>query len=1183
MPRGAASGDLISFCILGPLEVRGGDGAVIEVPGARRRALLLRLLLAPNRLVSAERLREDVWGGEAARTTLASNISWLRRRLGEGRLRTGPGAYSLVVAPGELDADRFDSALAAGRRAFDAHDHERAVELLSEALGYWRGPALADLAQGSGASWATGTITRLEEERAVAAESLLESRLALGHHQRLVPLASAAVDEEPLREQRWATLMLALYRSGRQAEAIRAFRRLQAVLGEELGIEPSSELVALEEAIVLQKPELEWTPPLQADGASSAAVARRNVRDRGDTLPSGVVTFCFTEIADSSLLLARLGSETYRGVLEDHRVLLREAARSHGGIEVKTEGDGMLFAFHSADQAVVACCEAQRALLRHPWPTGAAVQVRMGLHTGEGTVTSDWDYLGRTVHQAARVMEVAHGGQVLVSSDVLVGLAQLDQIEFRNLGEFFWRGFEHATRLHQVCHPALPSNFPPPRAPSEGVHNLVVQRTSFVGRDDELGRLADLLRRASLVTIVGPGGIGKTRLAAEGGRRMVAQYPAGVWLVSLTGLSDERLLISTVATALDVSDRGGGGIEEAVIHRLSGAACLLIMDNCEHLLGACAELVARWMRACPELTVLATSREGLGLAEEHVFRLSSLSEAAAVTLLAQRAAQARVGFVITAANLQAMSEICRRLDGIPLALELAAARLASFSPAQVADRLADAVGVLDMGRRDEDARHRTLRAAVDWSYQLLDVKGRATIRRLAVFRGGFSAAAAEEVADTRWEVLGNLVSQSLVEVDPDIEDPRFRLLEPVRQYAWSLASAVEREETQQRHAAWVVRLARQASTGVLLDHAQWAERLQAEHANIEAAIGWSLDKPDGTPALMIVGYLGYYWFSVGHFQAMGWIERALDRADQAPPRHRARALLAGATLLQLRQLDDRPRRIPETDSQGFQRSAVWARESSEIFREEGSRRGLAWALFWAARALYQFDEASARKSFAEALQLFRDLDDPLGVCWCLAWAAQHANRNGRWAEAEALCSECLQIGRATGVDYAVGSALVELGQIAVRAGDYRRALELTGEAVTHYRRVHDQWQLCVVLGALSHARYTTGDLKGSSAVLLEALDLAEVHGFYDRIVWIFRDVALLLPDDQYDLASRLWIQPPEGRVTESWPDPSLDRKRERLGAPDNDSITDVQALRARIPLARDALARMGAEPTEHFL
>jgi predicted ATPase/class 3 adenylate cyclase len=599
----------------------------------------------------------------------------------------------------------------------------------------------------------------------------------------------------------------------------------------------------------------------------------------------------FTDIEGSTPLLARLGSESYQMVLEQHRGLIRQATRQHGGVEIGTEGDGMFFAFGSADEGVAACCEAQRALVGHLWPFEGAVRVRMGLHTGQATITRDGEYVGLAVHQAARVMTVAHGGQVLASRDVLAGLVVHGQVKFEDLGEFSVRDFEGATRLYQLCHDELPSSFPPPRAPSAAVHNLGAQRSSFVGRDEELDTLAGLLGSASLVTIVGPGGMGKTRFATEAGLRLAGRYPAGVWLVSLASLSDPRLLCSTVASALGVVDRSGRSVEETVIARLSRSATLLIVDNCEHLIDGCAGLVGRLLQTCPELTVLATSRERLDLGEEHVLRLSSLSDSAALALLTERAAQARRGFTVTAGNSEAVTEICRQLEGMPLALELAAARLAAFSPTQVAVLLADTLAVLDVGRRDADARHRTLRAALDWSYQLLEDRERAAVRKLGVFRGGFTAGAAEEVAGASWELLDALVAQSLIEVDPDTDEPRYRLLEPIRQYTWGLADGPEREATQRRHAAWVVALASQASRQVRLGQALWSERLEAEQGNIEAAIEWSLASPGDESALRIVGYLGFYWFTAGYGQALAWIEQVLDGSDQAPSR-----LLAGALL-----------------------------------------------------------------------------------------------------------------------------------------------------------------------------------------------------------------------------------------------------------------------------------------------
>jgi predicted ATPase len=617
-----------------------------------------------------------------------------------------------------------------------------------------------------------------------------------------------------------------------------------------------------------------------------------------------------------------------------------------------------------------------------------------------------------------------------------------------------------------------------------------------------------------------------------------------------------------------------------VIDRLSRPATLLIVDNCEHLIEGCAELVGWLLQECPELTVLATSRESLGVREEHVLRLSSLSESAALALLTQRAAQARRGFTVTAGNSVAVREICRRLESMPLALELAAARLAALSPAQVAALLADTLALLDVGRRDPDARHRTLRAALDWSYQLLEDRKRAAVRKLAVFRGGFTAGAAEAVAGASWELLDVLVGQSLVEADPDTDEPRYRLLEPVRQYTWDLAVGSERVDTQRHHAAWVVAFARQASGQVLLDP-RWSERLEAERANIEAAIEWSLGTPSDESALRIVGYLGVYWFTAGHGQALTWIERALDRSDRAPPRLRARALLAGAAVAQLRPFDPWSGPTDGGHPPGLSRSAAWAEQAASIFRQLGSAASLGWALFWEGRAKFVLDQAAARQLFAEALALFRQLKDPLGVGWCLERTADLASGDGRWGEALVLYTELVELGRASGVDHPLGVALFELGRLAARTGDRARAVELTEEAVVHYRSAYDRWQLCSALRALALARHAAGNHQGGADALWESLKLAEEHGFDDQLDWLFRDIALFLPEELNDVARKLWRPLPDWADSNWWPEPTWDEKRQWLADHcEYPPRASSQVLRAAIPLAREALAQIGGGPTQ---
>jgi predicted ATPase/class 3 adenylate cyclase len=902
--------------------------------------------------------------------------------------------------------------------------------------------------------------------------------------------------------------------------------------------------------------------------------------ERAAELPSGTVTFLFTDIEGSTLLLRRLGAAAYTEVLEAHRHLIRGATGRHEGVEVRTEGDGMFFAFRSAVMAVSACREAQRALAHYEWPHDASLRVRMGLHTGEANVHADEDYVGLAVHQASRVVAVAHGGQVLVSAEVLAATGTDEPGTFADLGEFVLRSFEQPARLYQLCDPGLVSSFPPPRAPPAAVHNLGVPRTSFVGRDDELAELATLLSLPSLVTIVGPGGIGKTRLATEAGLRLAGRFPGGAWLVGLARLGDRRLLASAIASALGVSGHRQPPIEDALVDRLSRAATLVILDNCEHVVEDAAELVAELLRQCPELTVLATSREVLGLPEEHVLRLSSLPGPASLALFAQRAEQARRGLALAAGNAAAAREVCRRLEGIPLALELAAARLSALSPAQLASRLSDTMATLDVGRRGGEARQRTMRATIDWSYELLGSKDREVFCHLSVFRGGFDAEAATLVTGASLEQLDALVAQSLVEPEPDTEPPRYRMLEPIRQYAWAKLDQPGRDALHQRHATWAIGLAMQAAPQVLLDQARWTERLEAEGANIAAAIDWSLSTPGDESALRIVGLLGVYWFTAGRAEALGWIEQALDQAEQANPGLRGVALLAGSAIAQLRPLAAWSGATEEGHTPGFSRSALWASEAVDIFRQSGAARGLAWALFWQGRAVAHLDRHFARAPIAEALALFRGLEDPLGITWCLNWTAAFALDDERWAEGEALSWEVVQIGRATGVDHAVGDALTGLGRLAGRAGDRERAVELMRQAVAHYRDARDRWQLTGVLTALAFAEAAASNHDEAAAAVAEALNLAEEHGFDDRLGWLMSTVAVLLPDDLIDISAKLYATWPYAESDWPWPDAKWARKRQQLAAQCDESprAANPTALHDAVTLARGVVARIRDTP-----
>ncbi|HVM64202.1 MAG TPA: adenylate/guanylate cyclase domain-containing protein, partial [Acidimicrobiales bacterium] len=520
----------------------------------------------------------------------------------------------------------------------------------------------------------------------------------------------------------------------------------------------------------------------------------------GARLPSGTVTFLFTDI-EGSTALWEAAPEQMRGALERHDSLLQAAIDGHEGSVFSTGGDGVAAVFARAADAVAAAIEAQSALARVDWSTPAPLRVRMGLHTGEAT-ERDGDYFGAPVNRAARLMAAGHGGQVLVSATTaaLIGTAGLT-----DLGEHHLRDLSEPQRVYQVGS----EPFPPLRSMDVAATNLPVQPTSLIGRQPLIAELAELVEQSPLVTLTGVGGVGKTRLAVEVGADLLPKFPDGVWLVDLAPVAHDEFVVPTVAEVLSVATQAGEPLATTLVSRLRSRRLLVIMDNCEHVLSPVARLADRLTISAPGVRVLATSREPLGVRAERVRAVPSLAESTeAVELFVERASAG--GATLDApVQLEAAREICRRLDGLPLAIELAAARARMMAPTQIAERLDQRFRLLTGGGRTAVERHRTLQATVSWSYDLLDPVDQVVFQRLSLMNGGFDLDAAEAIAAggavEAWEVLdslGRLVDKSMVATVTNAEGTvRYRLLETLRQFAADrLAEQPGVEEARDRHA-----------------------------------------------------------------------------------------------------------------------------------------------------------------------------------------------------------------------------------------------------------------------------------------------------------------------------------------------------------------------------------------------
>jgi predicted ATPase/class 3 adenylate cyclase len=623
--------------------------------------------------------------------------------------------------------------------------------------------------------------------------------------------------------------------------------------------------------------------------------AATRARTAAAPLPTGTVTFLFTDIEGSTALL-RTAGEDYGTLLEQHRRLLRAAFAAHAGREVDTQGDSFFVAFAGPAQAVGAAVDGQRALAAHPWHPECAVRVRMGLHTGEAAAVAG-SYVSLAVHRAARIAAAAHGGQILLSeaTATLVRDELAGGVVLRDLGEHRLKDFEGPARIYQLDLPGLPSTFPPPRALGRR-SPLPSVPGAFVGRERETAALVSMLRDSGsrLVTLTGPGGIGKTRLALQAARAVEDDFPGGAVFLPLAAVTDHRVVLGAVADALGTRREAGADVHEAVAAVVGTDRTLLVLDNVEQLIGAAADL-AELVDRVPALVVLVTSRSVLRLRSEQQFPVHPLEERDAVRLFLERAAAVRPGFDPDGDERTAVEEICRRLDRVPLAIELATARLRLLPPRALLDRLADRLDVLGGGPVDLPERQRTLRATVDWSLGLLTPHERALFARLGVFAGGWGLDAAEEICARPGETpvldtLAALVDASLVVPEDAGAEPRFSMLETVRVYAVEcLADLEDRSETERRHAAWALEL-----TGELLRtrgraYQRVSARVDLERTNLRAAARGMLDRGDAASlALLVRNGIAHLALRDAEVEAVRWVDEALALPASAEPVVRAR-------------------------------------------------------------------------------------------------------------------------------------------------------------------------------------------------------------------------------------------------------------------------------------------------------
>ena len=768
-------------------------------------------------------------------------------------------------------------------------------------------------------------------------------------------------------------------------------------------------------------------------------------------------TFLFTDIEGSTRLWEQ-DPERMGPAMARHDTIARAAVQEHRGRLVKMTGDGLHAAFDDALDALTAALRLQEALLDPGGTGGVALRVRCGLHAGADE-RRDNDYYGTAVNRAARIMSAAHGGQTLVSDAVaqLVSGRLRDGLALRDLGAVRLRDLDRPERVFQMLHPGLRADFPALRSLEATPSNLPHALTSFVGRARELSEVRALLRSTRLATLTGMGGLGKSRLAIEAASAALAEFADGVWLVELAPLRDPSRVAQAVASVLGVKEEAGRPVLEALERHVRDHELLIVLDNCEHLVAACAEIARRLLGAGAKLKVLATSREPLHVAGESVLPLSPLAVPGplaagelralelydAVRLFVDRAAASHPGFALDEANAGAVTAICHRLDGVPLALELAAARVRSLPVEQIAERLKDRFRLLSRGDPTALPRQQTLRALMDWSHDLLDEPERRVLRRLSAFAGGWELDAAEAVAtgpevagEDVADVLARLVEKSLAALD--LQSGRYRLLETVRQYAEEkLADSGEGSATRSRHLAHFTALAERAKgqlTGP--EQAQWIARLDAERENLLAAHEWAAQSEDGTRlGLTLLNAVKRYWMNAGALE-LG-LRVTLEALARPGARERDFARLRG--LFDAGQLAF------------FIGRYVQARgileESLAIARELGDERKVAMVLdplSWVASA--QGELPSARGYLDEAIALAEKFGDLRAIAAARNSLAQVYRMQGDLRRAEALFERVLGSVRDNGDREATAISLINLAIVAIERKSTVRAREFLLEA-----------------------------------------------------------------------------------------------------------------------------------------
>ena len=822
--------------------------------------------------------------------------------------------------------------------------------------------------------------------------------------------------------------------------------------------------------------------------------------------PSGTVTFLFSDIEGSTLRWEK-NAELMRSAFSRQESIMREAMNDYGGYVYKMIGDAFQVAFNTAREALDAAIMAQRALQNGAWGEIGPIKVRMALHTGVVEERGE-DYVGPILNRAARLMSAGHGGQVLLSQATyeLLRDALPEYVSILDLGEHRFKDLTRLERVYQVISPGLQPEFPPLNTLDAYPNNLPLQLSSFIGREREIEEIEQLLETGRLVTLFGPGGSGKTRLVLQVAAKVLHHFEHGVFFVDLAPISDPQFVPRTIAQTLNIQETASQSLVQSIKNFLGEKHLLLVLDNYEQIIET-APLVGDLLSSAPALKVLVTSRQPLMISGEqeypvptmevpdleHIESIRGISQYESVELFVKRAQSVRPDFEITDGNASAIAEVCARLDGLPLAIELAAARIRTLSPSQLLKRLQTRLAELRAGRRDLPPRQQTLYAAIDWSHNLLEEPEKELFARLSVFQGGRTIEAAEAVCGHGLYVdildgMESLTRQSLLFVKRGLDgEPRTMMLETIHEYArQKLFELGEVEQIRRQHAEYFLGLVEQSEREFRgADQAAWSARLRSEFDNIRTALSWSFSGGEPQVGIRMAGALRDFWYFEGNFgEGWKWTTTALEKVDQADPKFQAKLYTTASHLAYL-YLGD------------HQRGVEWASMALDLYRDLGDEGNMGWAYIFLGAHQMGFPERIKEGTVQceQGLDLFRKYNDRPGIDQALSVIGELARMEGDYERAGAAYEESLSINRELGDKHREALTLLNLAYISHYNEDYRQEEELIKEAMMLRLEFKSKYFTTICLDALASPIGAKGEperaaiLLGASQALLDGMGI----------------------------------------------------------------------------------------------